>query len=284
MPLSLYLDDSGTRNPDRKRPEKYQFRDWFTLGGYTVNEEDEGVVRTEHAKFCEAWGIKYPLHSYDIRATAENFKWLGTIEQKEYERFMGGLGKMLLGVPVIGHACVIDRPGYNERYRDKYGRQTWMLCQTAFAVVCERAAKQAIKTKRKLRVYVEEGDKLTDNMIRDYYKALREKGMPFDSGGANQYAPLTQEQLHDTLYDLDFKAKSSPMAQIADLYAYPLARGGYDPEYSPYQMLRANSRVIDDHLTKEEIPHLGIKYSCFEVAIKSGLAKKEGQKTKRAGR
>ena len=182
--LSLYIDDSGTRNPDRKRPEKLQFRDWFTLGGYTVNEEDEGGVRTEHQKFCNAWGIKYPLHSYDIRATAENFKWLGTIEHKEYKRFMGGLSKMLLGVPVTGHACVIDRPGYNARYREMYGRQTWMLCQTAFAVVCERAAKQAIKDKRKLRVYVEEGDKTVDDMVRGYYKALREKGMPFAGGGA----------------------------------------------------------------------------------------------------
>jgi hypothetical protein len=267
--LSLYVDDSGTRNPDRKRPEKLQFRDWFTLGGYTVNEEDEGKVRTEHANFCEAWGIKYPLHSYDIRATAENFKWLGTIEQKEYERFMSGLSKMLLNVPVTGHACVIDRPGYNARYREKYGRQTWMLCQTSFAVVCERAAKQAIKDKRKLRVYVEEGDKTTDRMIRGYYKDLREKGMPFGGGGAAQYAPLTQQQLADTLYDLDFKAKSSPMAQIADLYAYPLARGGYDRDYAPYQMLRANKRVIDDYLTESEIPHLGIKYSCFELALKN---------------
>lgn len=267
--LSLYLDDSGTRNPDRKLPEKFQFRDWFTLGGYTVNEEDEGAVRTAHEQFCEVWGIKYPLHSYDIRACADNFKWLGTIDGGEYERFMRGLSKMLLGIPVIAHACTIDRPGYNARYREKYGRQTWMLCQTAFSVVCERAAKQAIKSKRKLRVYVEEGDKSVDDIIRGYYRDLREKGMPFAGGGHPQYAPLSQEQLATALYDLDFKAKSSPMAQIADLYAYPLARGGYDLDYAPYRQMLANNRVIDCHLTEEEIPHLGIKYSCFELALKN---------------
>jgi hypothetical protein len=34
-------------------------------------------------------------------------------------------------------------------------------------------------------------------------------------------------------------------------------------------MLRANKRVIDDYLTEEEIPHLGIKYSCFELTLKN---------------
>lgn len=245
------------------------YRDWFTLGGYTVNEEDEGLVRTTHAKFCESFGIKYPLHSYDIRAQTDNFKWLGAVEEKEYNRFMSGLGNLLLSIPVVGHACVIDRPGYGSRYREKYGRQTWMLCQTSFSVVCERAAKQAISLGRKLRVYVEEGDKTTDDMIRGYYADLRSKGMPFAGGGDSKYAPLSQQELFKTLHDLDFKAKSSPMAQIADLYAYPLARGGYDPEYFPYQQLRERKRVIDDHLTDEEIPHLGIKYSCFELARKN---------------
>ncbi|MGL5168983.1 MAG: DUF3800 domain-containing protein [Afipia sp.] len=267
--LSLYLDDSGTRNPDRKVPEEFQYRDWFTLGGYTVNEEDEGQVRTAHAKFCEDFGIKYPLHSYDIRAETDDFKWLGSVDDKDYKRFMSGLSNLLLSIPIIGHACVIDRPGYNARYREKYGRQTWKLCQTAFSVVCERAAKQAISLGRKLRVYVEEGDKTADNMIRGYYSDLRAKGMPFADGGASQYAPLGQEELFKTLHDLDFKAKSSPMAQIADLYTYPLARGGYDPEYSPYEQLRAHKRVIDDHLNEKEIPHLGIKYSCFELARKN---------------
>jgi hypothetical protein len=40
--MCLYLDDSGTRNPSRKLPEKFMFRDWFTLGGYLSREEDEG--------------------------------------------------------------------------------------------------------------------------------------------------------------------------------------------------------------------------------------------------
>ena len=66
--MCLYLNDSGTRNPDRKVPENFMYRDWFTLGGFLSKEEDEGTIETAHATFCERWGITYPLHSYDIRA------------------------------------------------------------------------------------------------------------------------------------------------------------------------------------------------------------------------
>jgi hypothetical protein len=272
--MCLYLDDSGTRNPDRRVPEEFTYRDWFTLGGFLAKEGDEGVIRTAHSKFCEGWGIKYPLHSYDIRAEKENFTWLGSLQDREYKKFMRELSEMLLSVPAIGHACVVDRPGYNHRYREKYGRQTWMLCRTAFAVICERAAKHARNSGCRLRVYVEEGDKSADDNIRDYYAALRKEGMPFTTDQSAKYAPLSPAELAHTLYDLDFKAKSSPMAQIADLYTYPIARGGYDPEYFPYVQLRQRNKLIDCLLKTEEVPHLGIKYSCFELV--------EAEKNKRS--
>ena len=66
--MSLYLDDSGTRNPDRKVPEKFMYRDWFTLGGFITKEDDEGIIETAHDTFCKEWGITYPLYSYDIRS------------------------------------------------------------------------------------------------------------------------------------------------------------------------------------------------------------------------
>src|SRR5262249_55593569 len=199
--MCLYVDDSGTRNPDRRVPEKFTYRDWFALGGYLTKEEDEGAIRTAHATFCERWGITYPLHSYDIRSETENFTWLAALKDREYDRFMRGLSQMLLSVPVIGHACVVDKPGYNHRYREKYGRQTWMLCRTAFAVICERAAKHARKNGCRLRVYVEEGDKSEDDKIRNYYKSLRTDGMPFAVDRSAKYAPLSAAELAHTLYD-----------------------------------------------------------------------------------
>jgi hypothetical protein len=278
--MCLYLDDSGTRNPDRKVPEQFMFRDWFTLGGYTTNEEDEGVVEMAHGAFCDKWGINYALHSYDIRSETENFTWLSGLEQREYDRFMHELGRMLLGVPVIGHACVVDRPWYNGRYRQKYGRQTWTLCRTAFTVVVERAAKQARKDGRKLRVHVEEGDKTADDMIRGYYQALRNEGMPFAADNMAKYAPLSKDELAATLYDLKFKAKTSALVQIADLYAYPMARGGYDPEYFPYTQLKQDQKLIDCILKDDEIPHLGIKYSCFELADEEKAKRQKSKKSR----
>jgi hypothetical protein len=263
--MCLHLDDSGTRNPDRKLPRELLYRDWFALGGYVSREKDEGVIRTAHADFCEAWDINYPLHSYDIRAETEKFTWLAGLDQRQKNRFMSGLTRLLTSIPVVGHACVVDRPGYNARYREQYGRQTWMLCKTAFSVVCERAAKHALRNGCKLRVYVEEGDKTSDDMIREYYRDLRTSGMPFASETSLQYAPLSREELASVLYELDFKAKTSPMIQIADLYAYPIARGRYDPDYFPYAHLQANKKLIDNILNEKDVPHLGIKYSCFEL-------------------
>jgi hypothetical protein len=161
--MCLYMDDSGTRNPDRKIVEDLTYRDWFTLGGFLMKEVDGGVIRTLHAEFCEKWGIKYPLHSYDIRLMDKRFSWLRTASVTDRGQFMRDLSAMLTKIPVIGYAAVVDRPGYNKRYRAKYGRQTWNLCQTAFSVICERAAKRARAYDCKLRVYVEEGDKTADD-------------------------------------------------------------------------------------------------------------------------
>jgi hypothetical protein len=85
---------------------------------------------------------------------------------------------------------------------------------------------------------------------------------------------LSAAELGDTLYDLKFRAKSSPLAQIADLYTYPIARGGYDPDYFPYTQLRERNKLIDSFLATEEVPHLGIKYSCFDLVEKNKRSRK----------
>jgi hypothetical protein len=59
-----------------------------------------------------------------------------------------------------------------------------------------------------------------------------------------------------------------------------MARGGYDADYLPYRTLRNNKKLIDDLLTEEELPHLGIKYSCFDLVDKA----REKAKNKKASR
>jgi hypothetical protein len=151
----LYLDDSGTRNPDWEPKAPPEERDSFCTGGVIIREEDKDTIRTAHAKFCSDWKITYPLHSAEIRHHEKNFKWLGSMEIAELNRFHAELGEMLATIPVVGHACVVHRPGYDVRYREQYGRQTWHLCKTAFTVVVERTAKLAQRDGRQLIIHHE---------------------------------------------------------------------------------------------------------------------------------
>lgn len=214
----LYLDDSGTRNPNRK-PDHGQYRDWFALGGIMIHEEREDEVRAAHDAFCQKWQINYPLHSFDIRQREGRFSWLATLPEPEYAQFMSDLTDFLVDLPVLGHGCVIDRPGYEGRYRAKYGRQQWMLCKTAFAVLCERVAKIADSDGRKVRVFPEAGDPTADEYIRDYFKALRTEGMPFTGADREKYTALSSGQLKSLLYDLKFKNK---FADGADRRSVPI--------------------------------------------------------------
>lgn len=265
--LNLYLDDSGTRNPDWKAWKHPHPWNWFALGGILINDEDESYARSKHAEFCTRWKIDYPLHSQDIRGETKNFAWLGDLERTQHNRFMEELTKLLVEVPVIGHACVIDRPGHDLRYRELYGRQSWSLCKTAFCVVVERAAKIAQKAGRRLRVLPEYSDPLSNKYIQSYYRDLKNKGLPFAADTSQKYEPLSQEQLNHILYTFRFKQKSSPMTQLADLYLYPMCRVAYDPAYRAYQALYDARKLIDAVLEENEIPYLGIKYSAFELVL-----------------
>lgn len=264
--INFYLDDSGTRRPNHDPGKRAEHgHDWFALGGVLVRDKDEADARALRQEFCHSWDIRSPLHSSEIRARNENFLWLEDLSKPERKRFYEELYQMMKAAPVIGLACVIDRPGYNHRYFEKYGRNPWSLCKTAFAVGVERAAKYARSQGSKLRVFPERCNKPEDDLLKSYYKALRETGMPFESGGAEHYAPLTAEEFRETLYDFKIKAKSSPMAQFADLYLWPMCMGGYRASTRPYARLMEDGKLIECHIPGEAWSALGTKYSCFDL-------------------
>lgn len=263
--LNFYMDDSGTRAPNRKPlafdPRRHEF---FALGGVLVKEEEEGRVRAAYDEFCHRWSIGYPLHSVEIRHGSHAFSWLKR-GAEDFERFMRDLSQFMTRIDVVGLACVIDRPGYDARYREKYGRRQWHLCQTAFSIVVERGAKYALENGRKLRVMPERSSRHDERRLRSYFEQLREAGAPFDDQSSSLYAPLTPTQLSETLYDLRFKAKSSPMAQVADLYLWPMAIAGYDEENRPYGMLKAAGRLMECRVPESQRGERATKYSCFEL-------------------
>src|SRR6201999_2145676 len=96
----------------------------------------------------------------------------------------------------------------------------WLLCKTAFSVVVERAAKFSIRNDGKLRVFPERGDAVVDKTTLRYYEELKSQGMPFSAGTSEKYAPLSGEDFRKTLYDFKTKKKTSPLAQLADLYLW----------------------------------------------------------------
>ncbi|MGQ0835847.1 MAG: DUF3800 domain-containing protein [Gammaproteobacteria bacterium] len=263
--FNFYMDDSGTRRPNR-RPLRFdaEHPEFFAMGGILIADEDEDAARDAHAKLYERWGLTYPLHSVDIRNSTENFTWLCR-DTRDYKRFMVELTRFLTRIPVLGLACVIDRPGYDARYREKYGRRAWHLCQTAFAIAVERAAKHALVAGRKLRVFPERCSRKDDARLETYYRSMRAEGLPFDRNSSQKYEPLSQNELNSVLYELRFKKKSSPLTQVADLYLWPIAQSGYRPDNRPYVTLRNAGRVIDQAIPAEQVPERGIKFSCFEL-------------------
>ncbi len=264
--LNFYMDDSGTRTPNRKPlPYDPKLRDFFALGGVLINEEDEAAARRRYADFCSRWSINYPLHSVEIRHSTGRFIWLkrGSTEQG---KFMHGLTRMLLSLDAVGLACVIDRPGYDARYRERYGRRQWHLCQTAFAIAVERAAKFARREGRKLRVMPEISNRSDDDRLVRYYNDLKADGPPFEKISSAEYEPLTAGEFAETLHEIRFKSKSSPMSQVADLFLWPIAIAGYDRNNRPYVALRNAGRLIESRLSVREIEVSGSKYSCFELA------------------
>lgn len=263
--INLYMDDSGTRHPDHNPSLPKHGYDYFALGGILIKQEDETIARQLYSNFCQQWDITYPLHSVEIRGKSENFAWLGKLNKDELNLFIEQLYQVLEKSPIIGIACVIDRPGYNHRYREKYGRQRWSLCKTAFTVLVERAAKYADSQGYKLRVLPEKCNKDEDKTLKGYYDKLKSEGMPFEQSTSSKYVPLKVDDFKRLLYEFKLKEKTSPMIQLADLYLWPMAIGGYDPNNRTYKRLIEDRKLIDCLYSQEEISYLGIKYSCFDL-------------------
>ncbi|MEA2112902.1 MAG: DUF3800 domain-containing protein [Patescibacteria group bacterium] len=261
----LYIDDSGSRHPDRQdfidRDDKL---DHFALGGVLIATEDKEIIKEKYENFCKKWDINYALHSSDIRGMRNDFSWLEE-STKNKEKFQDEMSKFLVSLPVMGFASVIYRPGYNKRYKEKYGNNRWMMCKTAYNILIERVVKHLKKTKSTMYVRFEEAGKKENIAIYEYSKELKNKGHPFDPETALRYDPVDKEDYKEIILgEPKRKRKWNLFVQIADLYLYPMAKGRYDAEFLPWKMLQKYGRVIDAHLPEVSLDIEGIKYSCFE--------------------
>jgi len=259
----LYFDDTGSRDPDKANyAQRKDAMDCFGLGGFLIKEEDISEVFTRHKTLCQKWNITYPLHSQSIRGGRNDFSWLRKNPEKGY-LFQAELNDFLLSLPIIGIACVIDRPTYIDRYRDRH-EKLWFMCKTAFSVLVERSAKFADEQGRKLEIYYEETGKKEDRDIVAYARELKKMGSPFNPTTSGKYQPLLpNDYARIILGEPQRRTKKLALLQIADLILYPMAKGGYDQTYRPYQSLKEGGKLIDSWFSEEERAERGIKYSCF---------------------
>lgn len=268
--LELYIDDSGSRYPDRKfdQRERLDKMNYFALGGILICAEDKDRYFELYDKLCRDHRITYPLHSTKIRGKRGEFNWLK--DEKANAKFLKDLEHFLISIPVIGLAVVIDRGGYRDRYLDQYGENTWWMCKTAATILVERAVKYAKQTSSKLEIYFEESGKKEDRAFESYLKEIRNLGMPFDQKSAVGYSALSPDEFRDTILgDPHRVTKSSQLVQAADLYLYPICKFAYDRHYPPYTVLKRENRLIDCHLNEADVAVMGIKYSCFDKKIRA---------------
>ena len=259
----LFIDDTGSRNPDddcfRERQDRMNC---FGLGGVLVRGEDVPTIWSAHEAFCREWSIDYPLHSSSIRGGHGKFGWLRKPENAGL--FLPALERHMLAQPIIGIACVIDRPGYVARYRDAHRDRLWLMCKTAFCILIERAAKFADEHGRHLEVFFEETGKSEDRDLIRYARELKEQGNPFNPATSGDYQPLSGADYRRIVLGLpQRRTKKVPLIQLADLVLYPIAKGGYEPGYHPYRRLKEAGRLIDCLLPPDQVATRGIKYSCF---------------------
>jgi len=259
----LYFDDSGIRFPDRQQKLiREDGLDHFALGGILLKKQDRSDIIERYKKFRKQWRITYPLRSSDLRGKRGNFIWL--TDKPTHDAFFDDLNSYLCTIPVVGFATIVDRAGYNNRYEAKYGDKRWWMCKTAFSILVERVVKHIADKTGNLKLRFEETGKKEDRAIIDYARDLKTSGMPFDVTTSEKYDFLKPEDFrHIVLGSPKRQTKKSPLLQIADLYLYPMVKGGYDQEYPPYKILMQNKKLIDALLPDELVEKRGIKYSCF---------------------
>lgn len=261
--LHLYIDDTGTRSLDYEQQiARHDGMDHFAFAGYLIDSEDTAIIDSQHSELCTDLSIDYPLHSTAIRCRNKNFHWLSK-DKNRAGIFYKRLEDFILQSPVIGVGCVINREGYAKRYYEKYGTKKWKLCKSAYSILIERCAKYAFYNGKKLAVYIESSGKREDNLIKEYHREIYENGMPFDKGVSAKYKPMTAEEFKITLLkNPKFLKKDNPRIQLADLLAYPIAKGQFESNYKPYQDLIVREMLIDQMVEDCEV--VGIKRYCFD--------------------
>jgi hypothetical protein len=237
--------------------------DAFALGGILVPSERAYEVIAAVSALKTDCGIQGYLRSYEIRKKKHSFAWLAN-EPERAQRLYDGIATLVASMPAWATAVVIDRVGYDARYREKHGNDRWQLCRSAYDILVERAAKIADADGKRLKIYVEETGPREDGFIRQYHTNLRVNGLEFSAPTSGKYKPLCAADFERiTMKKPVFIKKGNPLSDLADLVLYPLVMAKYNPNYAPYQHMRDTGKIIDARLENGPTD-CGVKYYCFD--------------------
>ena len=261
--IHLYIDDSGARNPDHRASALDSQRNWFALGGVVLNAENSKRISDDFRAIAAEFEITTPMQSSKIRMRKAEFSWLAHDEDKA-SRFYSALDGFFADIPAYIAGCVVDKNGYEKRYKEKFGDNRWHLCKTAYVILVERTTKYARSVDRKLEVIIERTGRTEDRNIKSYHRGLLDSGVPFDEKRSAKYEPLTQEQLRESLVkNPRFVTKKSRLSQVADLSLYPLVAVSYNPSYRPFTVFVENGKLLPN----PDVPDdnmFGLKKFCFD--------------------
>lgn len=258
----FYMDDFGTRTTCKGATTVdspvHEFS--FALGGIIVASEDVEALSKNVRQFCERWSVP-SLHGNKIRSAKGKFGFLKGDPAKK-EQFYTELEALVVDDRLIAHACVICRPGYRDRYLEKYpDTNRWEMSKTAFDISVERAGKFALGQGRKLDVVFERTGAKEDRLLEVYFAELKSKGMGFCADKSQQYDPLSNATFSELLNIMWSDGKSNPMLQLADLVVHPVCHVTSGKHNRAYEQL-CNKKMLLDF--KDQDHTIGVKYSCFD--------------------
>lgn len=258
------MDDFGTRTTCRGTANLSSpvHELSFALGGVIVASEDVDALSKKVRTFCAAWEVP-ALHGNKIRSAKGKFSFLDKDPEKR-AIFFSELEALMLDDRLIAHACVICRPGYRDRYVDKYpDGKRWAMSKTAFDISVERAAKFSMNAGRKLDVVYERTGQKEDRLLERYFSDLKNSGMSFCQENSRQYMPLSTDEFADYLNVIWPDGKANPLLQLADLVVHPVCHITSGKHNRAYEQLVGRRMLLD---FKHESDAVGVKYSCFDGA------------------
>lgn len=258
----FYMDDFGTRTTCKGGTNAHSpaHELSFALGGVIIASEHVEAISMNVKAFCKKWDVP-ALHGNKIRSGKGKFGFLRKSE-KSREMFFSDLEALVLDDRLIAHACVICRPGYRDRYLNRYPEGIrWAMSKTAFDISVERAAKLAIWYDRKLDVVYERSGQKEDRLLERYFNDLKAGGLAFSVENSKRYKPLAGEQFTDRLNTIWPDGKSNPLLQLADLFVHPVSHAACGKPNRAYDQLVGRKMLLD---FKHDDNAVGIKYSCYD--------------------